>query len=103
MIAAHYDKTAATERLSTVTGNKKTFTPYLSAVSCLIHPLSDEVSEDMAGAFGKDFLMISAIVDINEGDRVTIDGREYRVMGTEALDFGRNPHRETRLRIFTSS
>jgi hypothetical protein len=103
MISAHYDKTANTERLITVSGNKKSFTAYLSNIPCLLQPLSDSVSEDMPGAFGKEFLMISGIVDIAEGDRVIIDSKEYRVMGTEALNFGRNPHRETRLKLFTSS
>ncbi len=103
MISSHYDKTAAVERLSTVTGNKKEFTAYLASVNCLIQPLNDEVSQDMTGAFGKDFLMLSPIVDIAEGDRVIIDTEEYRVMGTEALNFGNNPHRESRIRIFKSS
>lgn len=103
MISDHFDKTASVERLAVVEGNKKAFTVHLASVSCLIQPLNDEVSQDMTGAFGKDFLMLSPIVDIAEGDRVFIDSEEYRVMGTEALNFGSNPHRETRLRIFKSS
>ena len=103
MISDHYDKTAIVERLAIVTGNKKAFTSHLASVPCLIQPLNDEVSQDMTGAFGKDFLMLSPIVDIQEGDRVVIDSEEYRVMGTEALNFGGNPHRETRIRIFKSS
>lgn len=102
-IENHYDKTATVERLATVEGNKKAFSAHLASVSCLIQPLTDEVSEDMAGGFGKDFLMLSPIVDIAEGDRVIIGEEEYRVMGTEALNFGNNQHRETRLRIFKSS
>lgn len=101
-IARLYVKTAVVERLTTTTGNKKAYAEHLT-VDCLIQPLTDEVSQDMAGAFGKDFLMLSPIVDIAEGDRVTIDEEEYRVMATEALNFGRNAHRETRLRIFKSS
>ncbi len=103
MISNHYDKTASVERLAITTGNKKAFTAHLPSVSCLIQPLNDEVSQDMTGAFGKDFLMLSPIVDIAEGDRVIIDEEEYRVMGTEALNFGSNPHRESRIRIFKSS
>jgi hypothetical protein len=103
MIGDYYDKTASVERLATVEGNKKTFAPHLASVPCHIQPLSDEVSQDMTGGFGKDFLMLSAIVDIAEGDRVIIDAEEYRVIGTEALHFGINSHRETRLRIFKSS
>lgn len=96
-------KTARVERLATVEDNKKSFAEHLPSVDCLIQPLTDEVSQDMAGAFGKEFLMLSDVVDIEEGDRVTIDEEEYRVMATEALNFGSNPHRETRLRIFKSN
>lgn len=108
-LSDRYDKTASVERLTAVLDeednptNKKEFAAHLASVLCHIQPLTDEVTQDMAGAFGKDFLMLSAIVDITEGDRVFIDEEEYRVMGTEALNFGNNPHRETRLRIFKSS
>jgi hypothetical protein len=103
MISRLYDKTARVERLAISTGNKKTFEEHLADVPCLIQPLADEVTQDITGAFGKDFLMLSDILDIQEGDRVFINSEEYRVMGTEALKFGTNPHRETRLRIFKSS
>lgn len=103
MISDHYDKIASVERLATTTGNKKAFTSHLPTVSCLIQPLTDDTSQDMTGGFGKDLLMLSPIVDIQEGDRVIIDAEEYKVMGTEALNFGGNPHRETRIRIFKSS
>ncbi len=103
MISDHYDKTASVERQAITIGYKKEFEAHLASVSCLIQPLSDEVSEDMTGSFGKDFLMLSAVVDIQEGDRVIIDLEEYRVMGTEALEFGGNPHRESRIRIFKYS
>lgn len=103
MLARLFVSTADVERLTPTTGNKKVFAAYLPAVDCLIQPLSDEVSEDMTGSFGKDFLMLSDIVDIAEGDRLIIDEEEYRVMATEALNFGQNPHRESRIRIFKSS
>ena len=102
-LARLFVKTAIVERLATTTGNKKAFSSHLPAVDCLIQPLTDEVSEDLQGSFGKDFLMLSPIVDIQEGDRVIIDSEEYRVIATEALNFGGNPHRETRIRIFKSS
>lgn len=102
-IARLFVKTASVERLTTTTGNKMEFTSYLPSVDCLIQPLTDEVSQNMTGSFGKQFLMLSGIVDIQEGDRVIIDTEEYKVMGTEALNFGNNPHRETRLSIFKSN
>ena len=103
MIAAHYDKNASVERLQATTGNKQAFSVHLVSVPCLIQPLTDEVSGDLEGSFGKDFLMLSGIVDIREGDRISVESEEYRVIATEALNFGKNPHRETRLRIFKSS
>ena len=103
MISRLFVKTAVVERLVTVEGNKKAFSAHLPSVDCLIQPVTDEVSQDMTGSFGKDFLMLSPIVDIAEGDRVTIDAEEYRVTATEALNFGNNQHRESRIRIFKSS
>jgi hypothetical protein len=103
MLSSHYDKTARIDRLTATIGNKKEFTTHLASVPCLIQPLDDAASQDIPGGFGRDMLMISAIVDIAEGDRVIIDTEEYRVVGTEALDFGGNPHRETRIRIFKAS
>lgn len=102
-LSSHFDKTASVERLQTTTGNKKEYSTHLPSVSCLIQPIADETTGDILGGFGRDLLMLSAIVDIAEGDRVTIDEEEYRVVATEALDFGQNPHRETRLRIFKPS
>lgn len=112
MISSYYDKTANIERLTTVmeevgsgefvATNKKEFTSHLTSVSCHTQPLTDENNQDIPGGFGKDFLMFSDDVDIAEGDRVTIDTEEYRVVGTEALSFLNNPHRESRIRIFKS-
>ncbi len=102
-LANHYDKTATVERLATVTGNKKSYAAHLASVLCHIQPISDETSQDIPGGFGRDLLMLSAIVDVAEGDKVVIDSEEYRVMGTESLNFGQSPHRETRIRIFKSS
>ncbi len=102
-LSSHFDKTATVERLTTITGNKKQYTEHLASVSCLIQPISAESTGDIPGGFGRDILMLSAIVDIAEGDQVTIGSDEYRVMATESLNFGNNPHQETTLRIFKPS
>src|SRR5688500_945288 len=112
-LADYYDKTASVERLETVyieesgeepvATNKKAFAEILEAVPCHLQPLNDESNQTIPGGFGRELLMLSDIVDIAEGDRVTIDSEEYRVVGTEVLNFGLNPHRETRLRIFKPS
>jgi hypothetical protein len=108
-LADHYDKDASVKRLTIVLDEdeqptkEKEYATHIASVPCHLQPLNDQTSQDIPGGFGRDLLMLSDIVDIAEGDRVTIDEEEYRVMATEALDFGLNPHRETTLRIFKSS
>src|SRR5436190_23984713 len=102
MLDSHFDKTALVERLTTVTGNKKTFSSHIGTLACHIQPLDPSITQDIPGGFGKDWLMFSGAADIIEGDRVTIDSNEYRVIGTEAFDFNGHPHRETIIRLFKS-
>lgn len=103
MISARYDTSAIVDRLQTTTGNKKAFVTHISLLACHIQPAQDSITGDIPGGFGKDFIMFSDNVDIIEGDRILVGADEYRVMGTEALNFlNGNSHRETRIRIFKS-
>lgn len=102
MLSSHFDKTARVDRLTTTTGNKKEFTTHIASLPCHIQPTDDQISQDIAGGFGKDFLMFSGAADIIEGDRVIVGSDEYRVVGTEAFNFNGRSHRETRIRIFKS-
>lgn len=102
MIESRFDKTARIDRLTTTTGNKKEYTTHIASLACHIQPLDPAVTQDIPGGFGKNFLMFSGAADIAEGDRVFIDGKEYRVVGTESLTFNGRTHRETIIRIFES-
>jgi hypothetical protein len=103
MLSSHFDKIARVDRLTPIEDtNQKEFTTHLASVSCHAQPLQDEITQDIPGGFGKDFLMFSDNVDIAEGDRVIIGSDEYRVVGTESFNFNGSSHRETRIRIFKS-
>ena len=100
MIADYYDQTARIDRLETTTGNKKSFTTHIESLRCHIQPLDPQITGDIEGGFGKNFLMFSESADIREGDRVFIDDKEYRITSTENLSFRGNSHQETIIRIF---
>src|ERR1043165_1367026 len=108
MLESFYTKTARVDRLTTVLDEESSptakidYTTHIESLACHIQPLDDTITQDIPGGFGKNFLMFSAIADIDEGDRVIIDSVEYRVMGTEALSLGNNPHQETIIRVFQS-
>ncbi len=102
MLNSYYDKPARVHRHTISMGNKKEFTTHIASLACHIQPLDDQISQDITGGFGKNFLMFSSNADIIEGDRVIVESDEYRVMGTESLSFKGESHRETILRIFKS-
>lgn len=105
-IKSQYNETVKVERLAVVSGtNKKTFTDHISSLACVIQPLEPSISADIAGGFGKNFLMFCDVVDIAEGDRVirnagTANEKEYRVVGVESFDLRTNKHLEVTIRIF---
>jgi hypothetical protein len=106
MLESHFDKTARVDRLSVVLDEedeptaKKDYQAYIASLACHIQPLDPSITQDIPGGFGKNFLMFSGPADIIEGDRIFIDSEEYRVIGTERLNFNGHPHQETIIRIF---
>lgn len=107
MIEHQYNETVVIKRLADVVDtNKREFSTHIAAVSCCIQPLDQQISADIEGGFGKDFLMFCGTEDIAEGDRVirTVNAteKEYRVTGVESFDFMGNPHMEISIRIFES-
>lgn len=100
MISDYYDQTARIDRLQTTTGNKKAFSTHIESLPCYVQPLDAQISQDIEGGFGKNFLMFSGVADIREGDRVFIDSKEYRIMSSESLTFKGHAHQETVIRIF---
>jgi len=108
MLESHYDKTARVDRLAVVLDEeneptaKKAYQTHIATLACHIQPLDPSITQDIPGGFGKNFLMFSGPADIIEGDRIFIDSDEYRVIGTESLNFNGHPHQETIIRIFQS-
>jgi hypothetical protein len=108
MLESHFTKTARVDRLTTVLDEedeptaKKDYQTHIASLACHLQPLDPTITQDIPGGFGKNFLMLSAAADIDEGDRVIIEGDEYRVIGTEQLTFNGKSHQETIIRIFQS-
>jgi len=108
MLESHFDKTARVDRLAVVLDEedqptaKKTYQTHIATLACHIQPLDSSITQDIPGGFGKNFLMFSPAADIIEGDRIYINSEEYRVIGTESLNFNGHPHQETIIRVFQS-
>lgn len=103
MIEKQYNETVSVNRLSDVEGtNKRTYGVFIASVLCAIQPLDTQISGDIEGGFGKDWLMFCGTNDIQEGDRIIRGAKEYRVTGVESFDFMGNPHMEISIRIFES-
>lgn len=107
MIDHQYNETVVVKRLADVPDtNKREYGNHIAALSCMIQPLDPEITTDIDGGFGKDWMMFCEPADIIEGDRVirTVASveKEYRVTGVESYDFMGNPHMEVSIRIFES-
>jgi len=64
--------------------DKESYQTHLSNIDANIQPLDDRYGEDFDGNFGKDYLMFTALIDVQEQDKVIDeDGTEYRVVGVE--------------------
>lgn len=89
---------AVTIARSTVTGNKTTYANVSTGVPCHIQPLGGELSMGEMGRYGKTHLMFSR-TEVKVGDRLTDSaGKEYEVVGVEALRFRGQSHYEANLR-----
>lgn len=79
---------------------KRSQVEHLTDIPCHLQAGTADTLTDVQGSFFKLWTMFCPVVDIEEGDKVTIDGVEYKVSGTEALTFGRSPHCEVILKKF---
>ena len=96
-----YNKSVNIERLADEeSGDKQEYVLLEADVACYIEALDDKYSEDLEGNFGKDFMMYCGLTDIKEFDRVIDGDIEYRVVGLEEFETGRNSHMEIRIRTF---
>lgn len=72
----------------TYVNNKSSFAS-IGTNSGYLRPLSEEQSSLNGVQFGRGFLLIVEVdVDIQQGDKVTIDSKEYTVQGTANHDRG---------------
>ncbi len=108
-IEACYNEQVTINRLEAPVGDsgKRGFEEHLTAVDCEIQPLESSISRDISVGFGKDYLMICAVIDIEEGDRVIrADGSEWRITGLEKFDDDNiaddDKHLEISIRAFQS-
>lgn len=102
-INSQYNETVAVKRLADVEGtNKQSFSTHIASLACTIQPLDAQLSQDIEGGFGKDWLMFCPAADIQEGDRIIRGAKEYRITGIESLSFMGNSHMEVSIRIFES-
>lgn len=108
-----YNQSFSTKRLQFVTEpseespgfivtNRKDYVNYLQDEVCLFQPLDAEFSMDVEGGFGKDYMMMCDVLDIVDGDRIIIDGQEYRIVGIEKHNWMNHEHMEIIIRIFKS-
>lgn len=101
MLESLFDKSVDVYRLAADDGESpadtEEYAAHLSGVACQIQPLDDSFRENMAGDYGKDFLMFCSVADIQEKDRI-IDGLDsYIVSGVESYDFAGQSHLELRI------
>lgn len=103
MLASLFTETVSVERLTETEGsNIEEYTEHIATLACAIQPIDDTITQDLPGSFGKEWLLMCAPADIQEGDRVTWNAGEYRVTGVEQHDFAGETHTEARIRIFNS-
>jgi hypothetical protein len=111
-IESKYDKTATIYR-ETVTAStpviKRGYTTHLSDVKCFITAQDSQtrrsklIDERGTGSFAQYTYMFCNVIDIQEGDKVTVGSNDYRVRGILTFDHGRNPHMEVALSSFDST
>jgi hypothetical protein len=66
----------------TYTGSKSVFASVAASVSCYLRPLTEEQASMNGFQYGTGFSAIFEVaIDIQEGDRVTIDSEVYTVRG----------------------
>lgn len=102
MIENHYTKTFKIKRLQVVSGDKKNFVEIPTENPCHLQPFTSENSSDLAGSFGKEYLLFtSSTVEIFEEDIIIIDNVNYKIMSLEKFAFLKQcKHQELRIKTF---
>lgn len=107
MIERTYNETISVKRFGKgVTGYKQTLSDHIASLPCLIYPADPSMTSDIAGGYGKEFIMVCATADIQEGDRLfrTLNAvvKEYRITSIKKYDFIGHDFMEVGIRIFES-
>lgn len=97
-----FTETINTSRIVDGDDNKLVYEANLSGLACAIQQADAKISMDLVGSYGKDWLVFCDIVDVLEGDRAEWNGKTYRVMAVDRLDFEGDSHMELLIRIFES-
>lgn len=80
-------KTISAIKRQSYTGNKSTFST-VGTGTCYLRPLSEEQASNNNLQFGRAFaLIMETTLDVQEGDKVTIDAVEYTVRGVANFDY----------------
>lgn len=102
MLSSLFDQDISVDRLGAGDGNKKEYTEIIASVACHIQPVDESITQDITASFGKAWMVMCPIVDIDEGDRVHWNGEEYRVSGVIRHTMFGESHMEVTMRVFKS-
>jgi hypothetical protein len=96
----HLDKTVVVLRLTdSATVDIEEYDTVIASLNVQIQPLEASFSEDLAGSYGKNFLMfVDDDTAILQEDIIRDGNDEYTVVGVERFDFLNDQHLEVEIR-----
>lgn len=84
------EKSITSVKRQVYTGAKSTLTEVHTGFTGYLRPLSDDLAAANGLQFGQGYQLITEVgVDIQTGDRITIDAQDYTVRGKAVHDRGR--------------
>lgn len=100
MLASLLTETVSVKRDGAISGqgDQLGFATVIASLPCHIQPEDEDTFQDIPHSFGKTWLLLCDPADVREGDRITWDGKEYRVMTSISHDFAGEEHTEVRMR-----
>jgi len=99
-----YNETVVVNRLvASDDDDTESYEEHIARLNCHIQPLEDSYAQDIEGNYGKEWLLMCGVVDIQEGDRIVNGTTEYRVTGIESYTVQHvAKHMELRIRLSNS-
>lgn len=95
------DKTVAVSRLANDSANadKQTYAK-VANVKIFLNPMSLEQIAMTGGEYAKDFVAWADVdANIQQGDKITLDTKDYVVGGVRTWDYGGAPHKDLLLAL----